>query len=262
MDNNFTEFFSSFQYDFPPEMCSGKILKITSNNEHTALCVTASFSQLVTYDQIVDFCTFMKDKLSIRRFTVNCKFAPDMLTADYFTQIFKFFKDRFSLVNGFFYDAVAKISDGVVTIELKHGGYRLLKDNGASRELSALIEEMFSVRYKVEFNGLLENDSEKIRREQQEFLANLPPPEIPQRSDANNAPSASIPSNKKDEEKIEFRTCSVDFTRLHLLCENALVLKGSPISPNADVSERGNGMTTEDALEIQKYLLHSISKLS
>ena len=31
---------------------------------------------------------------------------------------------------------------------------------------------------------------------------------------------------------------------------------------NADVSERGNGMTTEDALEIQKYLLHSISKLS
>ena len=31
---------------------------------------------------------------------------------------------------------------------------------------------------------------------------------------------------------------------------------------NADVSERGNGMTTADALEIQRYLLHIISKLS
>jgi endoglucanase len=31
---------------------------------------------------------------------------------------------------------------------------------------------------------------------------------------------------------------------------------------NADVSERGNGMTTADALEIQRYLLHMISKLS
>ena len=240
MNNNFGDFFSSFQYDLPSEMSSGKIIKITTDSERTALCVTVSFSQLVTYDQIYDFCSFMKDKLSVRKFTVSCKFSPDMLTEDYFPEIFKFFKDRFSLVNGFFYDAAAKINESVVTIELKHGGYRLLKDNGASRELSALIEELFSVRFRVEFTGLLENDSEKIQREQQEFLAKLPPPEIPQRSSAENTAPVNKPLKKNDEERIEFRTCSVDFTRLHLLCENAVVLKGSPISPNANVSEMKN----------------------
>lgn len=233
-DNTFAQIFSQFGYDFPPALANGRLLKIVSADNNRWLSVLASFDELVRYDELEQFCTFMKEKLSSRHFSVDCRFSPDLFTVDYFPEIFKFFKDKFPLVNGFFNGAQAKRDGDVVTITLMHGGYELLKRHGASNALSTLINEMFSVRLKFEYDGVLETDAEAYEREQKEFLANLPAP-TPAPSQGK-APSSSAKSGDSGEE-ITFRTCDLDFTRLHLLCDNALVLKGSPIDPQSKVTQ-------------------------
>lgn len=233
-DNSFAQIFSQFEYDFTSALANAKILKITSSDNNHVLNVTASFDELVRYDDVEQFCTYMKSKLGSRHFSIDCRFTPDMLTAEYFTEIFRFFKDKFPLVNGFFNGAEASIDGDIVTITLKHGGYDLLKRNGASNALSTLVNEMFSRKLKFEYNGVLETDAEAYEREQKEFLANLPAPAAPT---ANSSPSSSSVKLDKNEAEIVFRTCDLDFTRLHLLCDNALVLKGSPIDPQTKVTQ-------------------------
>ena len=238
-NNNFKEFFASFDYKIPRSMENGRILKMTLSSNKSDLNIVVSFSEYVKYDEVEEFCRFMSSQPGIHKFSVQCKYSPDMLREEYFTEIFKFFKDRFALVNGFFHDAEAKINGDDVVIKLKHGGYKLLEDNSAANKLSSLVEDMFSRRVRFTFEGVLENDREALEREQQEFLASLPPPE-PAKNSFSAGTARRSDSFSKQEEKVEFRTCSVDFTRLHLLCDNAIVLKGSPIDPNTNVTEMKN----------------------
>ena len=233
MNNTFKDIFSQFDVEMPAAVAGGKILKIISGRDNTELCIVAAFDDYVKYDEIDSFCTFMKKALGAAKFCVQCKYTPDKLSQDYFPEIFRFFKDRFPLVNGFFNNAEAKINGDDVNITLKHGGFDLLEKQGASRALSSLVEEMFSRKVNFTFDGVLETDQEAYEREQQEFLASLP---VPQPSSNGSAVQGKT-EKKSESSEIEFRTCTVDFTRLHLLCDNALVLKGSPIDPQTKVTE-------------------------
>lgn len=233
MNNTFEELFSQFEVEMPAALAGGKILKIITGRDNSDLCIVAAFERYVKYDEIEQFCAFMKKALGAQIFEIKCKYTPDMLSAEYFTEIFRFFKDRFPLVNGFFNGAQAEIDEDNVKISLKHGGYDLLKKNGAAKKLSALVEEMFSRKVNITFDGVLETDREAYEREQMEFLANLPIPQSPSGKPEN----VFKKEDKSTGENVEFRTCTVDFTRLHLLCDNAPVLKGSPIDPQTKVTE-------------------------
>ncbi len=233
MNTTFKEIFSQFDAKMPAALENGRILKMISAKNNTMLEVIASFDDYIKYDDVEQFCLFMRKQLGINSFKISCKYNPDMLCDEYFDEIFMFLKERFSLVNGFFHEAKAHIEGDTVTVTLKHGGYRLLEANNVSGVLSTLVEDMFSVRKKFVFDGLLENDVEEKEREQQEFLASLPVPQMP----AHNTSTGFAHPKEEEKEKIEFRTCSVDFTRLHLLCENAVVLKGSPIEQSANVTQ-------------------------
>ncbi len=234
MNNTFENLFSQFDYKMSDAVSDGKILKIISCNDNTEITVFASFDKYVKYDEIEQLCIYMRKALALSIFNIECKYTPDKLTQEYFPEIFRFFKDRFPLVNGFFNDADVEITGDDVKVILKRGGYDLLEKSGASKKLSSLIEGMFSRKVNISFDGVLETDEEAYEREQMKFLASLPVASAP----ANNAPQQSAPKKEDDKSSnIEFRTCTVDFTRLHLLCDNALVLKGSPIDPQTKVTE-------------------------
>lgn len=233
MNNTFEELFSQFEVKMPASLAGGKILKIVAGRENSDLCIIASFDDFVKYDELEQFCTFMKKALGAYNFEVQCKYTPDKLTAELFPEIFRFFKDRFPLVNGFFNGAETSLDGDDVKISLKHGGYDLLEKNSAGKKLSAIVEELFSRKVSVTFDGVLETDREAFEREQMEFLANLPVPQSP----SSKPQSAPKKDDKSSQESVNFRTCTVDFTRLHLLCENAPVLKGSPIDPQTKVTE-------------------------
>lgn len=234
MNNTFVDLFSQFDVNMPSALAGGRILKIITGRDNSDLCIIATFEDYVKYDEIEQFCGFMKKALRAQVFEVKCKYTPEKLSAEYFPEIFRFFKDRFPLVNGFFNGAEADIDGDNVKITIKHGGYALLEKNGAAKKLAALVEEMFSRRVNITFDGVLETDIEAYEREQMEFLASLP---VPQAPSAKSEPAVFKKEERSNQEKVEFRTCTVDFTRLHLLCENAPVLKGSPIDPQTKVTE-------------------------
>ncbi|MBQ8119304.1 MAG: hypothetical protein IJ172_00795, partial [Ruminococcus sp.] len=102
MNNTFEELFSQFEVEMPAALAGGKILKIITGRDNSDLCIVAAFERYVKYDEIEQFCAFMKKALGAQIFEIKCKYTPDMLSAEYFTEIFRFFKDRFPLVNGFF----------------------------------------------------------------------------------------------------------------------------------------------------------------
>ena len=234
-NNTFENLFSQFDEQLPPAIATGRILKIISGSDNTELHFIASFEEYVKYDELEQFCIAMKKHLRAAKLTVECKFTPDKLSAEYFPEIFKFFKDKFPLVNGFFNNADVVIEQDEVKVTLKNGGYALLERNGVSRALSSLVENMFSRKVNFTFDGVLETDLEAYQKQQEDFLASMPPPIPPAQNNAAPAPKQGAPA--KADEGIQFRSCTADFTRLHLLCENAVVLKGSPIDSQTKVTE-------------------------
>lgn len=94
--------------------------------------------------------------------------------------------------------------------------------------------ELFSVRADIRLTGVLETDMEEHQREQEEFLNSLPVPKI---DPAQPEKKVAVTTNTASGASVDFRTANVDFTRFSLLCDDALVLMGAPISGNEQVMQ-------------------------
>ncbi|MBQ3935867.1 MAG: hypothetical protein II722_02315, partial [Ruminococcus sp.] len=97
MNNTFVDLFSQFDVNMPSALAGGRILKIITGRDNSDLCIIATFEDYVKYDEIEQFCGFMKKALRAQVFEVKCKYTPEKLSAEYFPEIFRFFKDRFPL---------------------------------------------------------------------------------------------------------------------------------------------------------------------
>lgn len=227
-------FFEEYKELIPAVLENGRILKLTFGDDNRNLTCQAAFDKLVPFDSVTEFEQKIKSSLGADKFVLQVKYTPDMLCGEYFPEICKFLKSRFPLVNGFFDNAEAKFNDGVFTVELKHGGEALLKKAGIDTIFPTVVTELFSVPAKIVLTGVLETDMEQAQREHEEFLRNLPVAQIDPAA-LEKKPAAKTLSG--GEKAPEFRTCNVDFTRLSLLCDDALVLRGSPISSDETVTK-------------------------
>lgn len=227
-------FFEEYKELIPAVLENGRILKLTFGDDNRNLTCQAAFDKLVPFDSVTEFEQKIKSSLGADKFVLQVKYTPDMLCGEYFPEICKFLKSRFPLVNGFFDNAEAKFNDGVFTVELKHGGEALLKKAGIDTIFPTVVTELFSVPAKIVLTGVLETDMEQAQREHEEFLRNLPVAQIDPAA-LEKKPAAKTSSG--GEKAPEFRTCNVDFTRLSLLCDDALVLRGSPISSDETVTK-------------------------
>ena len=225
--------FEQYQELIPRELENGRILRLEIYEDGSGLCITAAFDELVSYDAVIKLQEDMKRALEVQRFILNVKYAPDLLSADYFPEICKFLKGRCPMVNGFFNDAAARIEGTDFIVELRHGGEKLLERGGVYTAFPKVIKELFSTFVTLKLEGILETDEEAHDRMMREALDAMPVTKKMQEEAKKPAAAAS----KKDSEKVEFRTCSVDFRRLSLLCENSAVLMGAPISSEAEVTK-------------------------
>ena len=244
------EFFSEYKDFIPRSLENGKILKITFGETDGSLECTTVFPELVNFDEISEFECKMKTALETGKFVITPKFTPDLLCVEYFPELCKFLKSRFPLVNGFLDNAGVEFSDNVFTVELKNGGYELLKNNGIEHSFAAIVSQLFSRKVSIKFKGNLHNDSEKVEQQRNEILDNMPQYQASVQAAKTQSQSAPKTSGEKDQKPSgEFRTCSVDFTRLHLIGENAKVLKGAPIPSDARVFSMDSLPADHDSLE-------------
>ena len=229
-------FFEQYDKFIPNVIADGRILRLLCDENHGSLTCVASFEKLVPYDSALEFEVKMREQLRANAFVLQCKYTPDMLCAEYFPDLCKYLKSRFPLVNGFLDNADAEFKDGVFTVSLKHGGYELLKKANIDSIFSNTVFDLFSVGAKIEFSGVLETDTEAHQREQEEFLKSLPETNIDPDKTVKKTVSVSAENSGGQPVTAEFRTCSVDFTRISLLCDNAVVVKGGPINESEKVT--------------------------
>lgn len=240
-------FFDEYKEHIPTEIENGRILKLLFGENHLSMEVVAAFDDTVSYDNIILFQGRMKKALSIDNFVLTPKFTPDKLSGGYFADICKFLKSRFPFVNGFLDNADVTYSDGVFKAVLKHGGLELLKKAGIYSAFSTVVYELFSVKAEIEFDGVLVTDMEEHRKQQEEFLRSMPLPDISQSEPSRQV--TSVTDSNGQTTNVEFRTASVDFTRLSLLCDNAMVLKGGPISSSERVVSMASLPVDNEAAE-------------
>ncbi|MDO5125839.1 MAG: PolC-type DNA polymerase III [Ruminococcus sp.] len=222
------QLFEKYSDIIPREIENGEIYKLSLDEKRSAIRVLAKFDTLQKYDVVNIFEREMAGKLHVLNFELVCKYSPDMICSEYFSELVKYLKSDFPVVNGFFDGATAEYNNGVFVVDMKHGGVEFLKKAGVETRFTTLVNELFSLPAKIEFTGVIESDNEAFEREQAEYLNSI----------TVNAHSVQPKADKNtNSEKSDFRTCSVDFTRLHLLADNATVLLGAPISSDSTITE-------------------------
>lgn len=231
--------FEKYSGIIPASMEDGRVLKLTFYEQQNKISAAVKFDSLQAFDLLSECEVKLAEAVGIEKIEILCKYTPDMLTADYFGELVKFMKNRFPVVNGFFDGAEAEYTDGTFTVRLMHGGESVLKKAGIESQFGSLVYEMFSVNAGIKFTGVTETDEEAFRREQEEFLQNMPISAPTYGSSQGFADQNPVRSGNADK-KSDFRTCSVDFTRLNLIADGAVVLKGSPISSDSKVTDMKN----------------------
>ena len=236
-------FFEEYKEIIPQKMKDGKILKIYMNESRTQATFYVAPGMFVEYETVRQFEKRLAQALKLERAEFCCKYAPDVFDTQLFSQIVMFLKEKFPIVNGFLDGAQAAMSDkDTLTVTLKNGGFDLLKKANADSALAQIIKDMFSKNVTVEFNGVKETDAQAHQQDISDFLSSLPVPAEP----AAKKPEQSYSSGSA--EPGEFKTVSLDFTRLHLIGDNATVVMGSVISPDYKFTSLGE--ITEETDEV------------
>ncbi len=161
---------------FPEELLAGRI-----QNLHIALAerrveLAAAFAAFVDYGEIQRFCKALGVLGTVR---VSPRFPRESFAPGCLPSLVMAVKEQDATLNGTFHQAEALWKEGVLTVELCHGGLELLEARQTAQRIQELVRAWFSVDCSVRFAGkrsvqggggsLLERihtQEEKQRREQ------------------------------------------------------------------------------------------------
>ena len=156
-----SEFFGEFSEIIPKSLEKGRILRINIDEQKDVTAFVVALGKPVAYEVVKEFEKRLAKALNLTTVVISCRYAPDVLNADFFPELVKYLKEKTAVVNGFFDGATADYSGGVFTIHLTHGGLDLLKKANADGIFSQIVGEMFSVNVAVEFDGVVVSDAEE-----------------------------------------------------------------------------------------------------
>lgn len=165
----------------------GLVYDIKINKEKRILDIYADFDLLVSAEDI--FATQRLIKTSSMQFslvTIHPRYTSSMFDVSYFPQLVEFLKVDTPSLNGTLNDAQLFCKDNVLTVKLAHGGLTLLTAKGFSALLQAIVKDMFSLTFEVQYSGVTEIDGnsdeyieqisnveKKISREKLEELSKM-----------------------------------------------------------------------------------------
>lgn len=215
-------FFEEHKEIIPQKMQDGKILGIDIDERKNTAVFRTSLGSFVEHETLRQFENRLASVLLLDGVEFLCRYAPDVFRVELFDEIVKFVKEKNAVVNGFLDNADAEFENGRLRVALKNGGGELLKKANADTAISQTISELFCLSTEVSFEGVLETDAEKHEKRLSDFISSLPTPEEKPKEQ---------PQTTSEAYANEFKTVSLDFTRLNLIGENSTVVMGSQISP-------------------------------
>lgn len=223
-----SNYLSEYKDCIPKKMMEGKILKIVLSQNKTEMTFIVAFNTLQTMADIKSFQNNIKNALGIGGVLLLCKYTPNMFCAEYFGELVHKLKSRLAVVNGFLDNAVATFNDNKLTIELKNGGYELLKKAKVETILPQVINEEFSRSVVVEFTGNLELEKGAHEQMKEQMFSQMP----------KIVPPQPKPVGKDEKEPVQLKKVnSVNFVGLPILSEGAVIVKGSKISDSMQMTK-------------------------
>jgi hypothetical protein len=100
------ELFSEYIEDIPNSIGKGEIIKITHTEDLKRMTIYASFQNVQKTSYVIDFENSMRKSLGIDELSLMCRYAPNLLSEDYFPEITEKLKRIMSVVNGYLNGAV------------------------------------------------------------------------------------------------------------------------------------------------------------
>ena len=154
----FLDIFSLY-FDQPlNEVLSDAVLeKCSLDIDSRSLNILIGSKVYITRENRNKICNNLKSALNLTVCQVDYKFENTAFCDGACSDLTEELKLQNAVLNGYFNGAEYALSDGLVTITLKHGGYNAIVASGFENRFKALIKERFGVDVTVEFCGQLED---------------------------------------------------------------------------------------------------------
>ena len=147
--------------ELPPALLEGELLSFTVDRRQRTVKIDAKFPRFVEYGELQRFSQVLQGPaLGLSYVQVRPRFPQECFTAACVPSLVLALKESDASVNGTFEQAQAQLEEGVLSIQLAHGGYELLAARNTSEKLRQLIEAWFGVDCGVAFSGKLSVSAE------------------------------------------------------------------------------------------------------
>ena len=159
MEKQFLDLFGICFAEPPAQVLSeAALLQLEVEREKREMTVTVHPEELLDKKLLFEAEQAIAQALSLSKCRIVVKYTPDRFTPDYLPQLALELKRSVSVVNGYFEGAEGTYENKTLTIHLKHGGLELLERCSVREHVAALIEQEFSFRPAVQFDGVTEID--------------------------------------------------------------------------------------------------------
>lgn len=230
------DFFEEYDPKIPESMHDGMIHKLTYSDNLTRISFYVSFPQLVPAADIFSFEHHMQQLLQIESVRILPEYSEDSFSLEYFSDILAFLKREVSVINGFLDGAEVTLSENILYIVLKNGGYDILMQYHVPERMRDIINKMFSKLFTVELKGeraVSEEEFKEMIHKTEESLPKQPVFVMPQ--SAVSSQNSSAPSAQ---------ATAVNERITDIVPDSAVIIKGRqirdiPISIDEALQEQG-----------------------
>ena len=212
-----------------------EILRIDADREAQDLLITAKSQSFIEADHVRECGQSIAQKAGLKRVRIQMKYLPTLFSVNCFPSLVTELKSRCGIVNGFFDGAEAVLEENLLTVRLQNGGRDILLQAGVDKLLERVIQEFFSLRVEVAFDGVLQVEEQQIPQTPMVMKAPEPAPvhvqakpAAPRWNGGNNGNGGGYP-RRGGAVKDTPEDVAIDFTALHFK-KNAKLLKGKKIT--------------------------------
>ncbi len=238
MELRFAAFLEEYVPVLPESVQDGILRRMTYSENLTKISFYISFPKLVPAQDLIALEHELEIRLEIQAVRLHPRYAPELLSMDYFLDLVVFLKREMSVVNGFIDGADVTLQDDKLTIRLRNGGYEILEKYRVADYFSGMLGEMFSRQIHVTFEG-------EVSVSEDEFAAMIAAAEkaLPKYESQFQQQTAASAASAPKQSSPEAKSVEMNDQIPGVIPGSALLIKGRPI--------RDVPMSIREAVEVQ-----------